>query len=104
MPYMVVTTSFPGHKVTELVKKYAEVEAKLPWAGNGIGTFLAGPASTRDQEGVKTLAICQPNEGKLEEALTFEYKRLNMLNDIEGFEFKLTVYFSAEEGRAIRSP
>jgi hypothetical protein len=91
MPYIFASSSYPTHKVNEVVEKYFEALKKYP-PDRTLGKELIQAAVSTDEKGIKSLGVSLVKEGKLNEALTYIGKMMAMFQPIEGFEYKIRVW------------
>jgi hypothetical protein len=92
MPKLCVmtTSTIPTHKLSDCQQRTIEARKKYPRDGEG-GTILTYVAK-RSDEGIKTVFIVQPSEGKLEAEYRLQTDRQMMYNDIEGYESAVEVW------------
>ena len=100
MPYIFVTTWYPSHKVTEVVKVYLEMLKKFP-EDESLGEAIIPAAVNTGCEGVKSLAVNKVKEGKLEESLTRTGTQMAMFQNVEGFEYSVEIWSTVEEAMAM---
>ena len=100
MPYIFVTTWYPSHKVTEVVKVYLEMLKKYPEDESLVETIIPAAVNT-GCEGIKSLAVTKVKEGKLEEALTRTGTQMAIFHGVEGFEYSTEVWSTIEEAMAM---
>ena len=99
MPYIITTTWYPSEKAVEVTEKFFEVLKKYPPDEN-IANRIVPAAVTTTQQGIKTMAISEVKEGKLEEALTRSGNMMAMLMNISAFEYSIDVYSTITEALA----
>jgi hypothetical protein len=98
MPYRVVTATYPTEKAKEVLEKMSDIIKKYP-RDETIATRVLPAIAKTTKQGLKSIAVSDVKEGRLEEALTRAGKRMAMLNDIEGLEYSIDVYMSLRELR-----
>jgi hypothetical protein len=96
IPYIITTSLYPSHKVTEVAKRYLEAIKKYPPDEN-LATEVVPAAVKSTHKGIKVLGITEVRKGKLEEAYDRTVGMMSMFFDIQGFEYKTQVYFKVEE-------
>lgn len=98
MPYIVITTVYPSHKVDEVVKKYIEMLPKYPPVPS-VGESVVSAVKTVEQ-GIKQLTVYEVKEGKLEEALNLWTKGSAEYRNIEGYGVTIEVWATTAEAFA----
>jgi len=98
MPYLITFTKWPSDKTTEVIKKVIESNKKFAEDESLGEDLLPGNAIKATKEGVKTITVLNVSKGKLEEAYRFAQAVGNFFStSIEGFEFTIEVWSTAEE-------
>ncbi|MFX1506709.1 MAG: hypothetical protein ACFFDC_11455 [Promethearchaeota archaeon] len=99
LPYIVIRSWYPTHKVPEVAQRYLEVLEKHPHDETLSESVV--PASIKATErGIESIAIALAKEGKLEEALSSIIQSQVMYHDIEGYEYSVEVQYTAVEALA----
>ena len=96
MPYMFTTSSYPTDLREEAVEAYFKMLNEMPF-DKSLGKETIKVAVTTTPKGVKTLSIMDVKEGKLTEALLWDYRRMSYFQLIKGFEFKIRVWTNIVE-------
>ena len=96
MPYIVTTIAYPTHKISEVVKIYAEHQKKYPH-DRSLSKELVPAAVTTNGKGVLSFSIELVKEGKLEEALKYVGKVLTLYQPVEDLEYKVRVWQTVVE-------
>ena len=65
-----------------------------------LGETVVDAVTTATKDGLKTVSISVPKEGKLEESLTRTTATMAMFQPIQGFSYSIEIYTSAEESLA----
>lgn len=99
MPYIVTTSKCPSHKLNEAAETYLELSKKYPF-NNDLYNLITPGAVKATEQGMQTIAITEPKEGKLQEALEYEMKSMAMFYHIEGYECTVEVQMTVEEAFA----
>jgi len=99
MPYILVKSWYPAHKIPEAVKIYVEMLKKYP-ADDSLGEQIVPNAVKSTELGITSIGITKVKEGKLEEALTRSQNSLVMFHGLEGFRYKIEVWATIEEAMA----
>ena len=100
IPYIVVTTWFPLNKGTEVAEKYIEVRKDFPPDKSLAKEILQG-ALRAERNKIKTIGISEVKEGKLDEALIRQANAAIPFHDIEGYEYKIEVFFNIVEAMGL---
>jgi len=96
MPYVMITTTFPTTKAREVAKVYLEVNKKYPTDKTLEKPIFQGAIKSGD-EGIMTIGITEPKPGKMSEFLVRLQDSLVMYHDIEGYKYKIEVWYSVVE-------
>ena len=96
MPYIVTTGWYPTHIEKEITEKYFEVVKQFPF-DRSLGRDTIPVAITTNKNGVKMFSVMEVKEGKLEDALTWCSKRMLLLQNIKGWEYKVRVWVTIVE-------
>ena len=96
MPYIIVTTQYPSHKAQEVGEAYLEGLKKFP-PDESLATEVVPAAAKATLQGIKVMAIIEPKEGKLQEALDRVNKEMAMYGPIEGLECSIETYGTVSE-------
>ncbi len=99
MPHIFVTAWYPTDKVPEVVKIWFQSMKKYP-TDESLGETVVNAVTTATKDGLKTVSVSVPKEGKLEESLARTMAIMAMFQPIEGFEYSIELYTSAEESLA----
>ena len=97
--YTIITSSYPSDKAKEVAEKYMEVLGKYP-PNTSLTTEIIPAAVKRTEKGIKVITVAEVKPGKIEEALLYGENGMAMFNDIQGYEYSLDVYLTAEEALA----
>ena len=97
--YIIYSVVYPSHKAKEVAEKYIEMVAKYPTDEN-LTTEIIPAAVKRTEKGIKVITVAEVKPGKIEEALLYGENGMAMFNDIQGYEYSLDVYLTAEEALA----
>ena len=96
LAYIMLTAWFPAHKAVDVGKRYLEVRKKYP-DDRSLAKRAAPPLVSRFQNGFKIIGIFKVKQGKLDELILRIMEGLTMLNDIEGYNYKIEPLISIEE-------
>jgi hypothetical protein len=96
MPYIFVTSSYPSDLADETVEAYFKMLKEMPF-DRSLAKETVQVACQTTPKGVKTVSIIDVKEGKLTEALLWEYKRMGYFMGIKGFEYKIRVWTNIVE-------
>ena len=99
MPYIVVYSWYPTHKVPEVAQRYLEVLEKYPH-DETLSEQVVPVSIKATERGIQGIAIALAKEGKLEEALSAIIQSQVMYHDIEGYEYSVEVQFTVVESLA----
>ncbi len=99
MPYIVIRSWFPSYKASEVAKTYIEERKKYP-RDRTLGKIVA-EAVRSEEDGIMSMGIMEVKEGKLEEALNRRQNIEVLYHDIEGYKYKLSVWWTAVEALAM---
>ena len=98
MPYLVITSWYPSHKVPDVIKIYTEMLKKYPPNVLAkLGEYCVENAGSATEKGLKSMSIFDVKEGKLEEALKTARSALAMAQSIEGYEYTVEVWSTLTE-------
>ena len=98
MPYMVITSWYPVHKVPDVIKVYAELLKKYPPSSlEELGETCVNNAGTSTENGLKAMSVFDVKEGKIEEALKTARGALAMFHSIEGYSYSIEVWSTITE-------
>lgn len=97
MPYVMTTTTFPANKSREVAKTYLEVMKKYPPDKTLEKQIFQGAIQSNDN-GITTVGITEPKPGKMSEFLVRLQNSMVMYHDIEGYKYKIEVWYSVVEG------
>ena len=100
MPHIMVTSWWPmgPAKSAEIAKKAYEIAKKFP-ADESIMIDLA-QGFLGSKMGVKSVAIVNVKEGKLEEAVARVLEIYGLYTEVEGFTYKAEIMVTVEEAWA----
>ncbi len=93
--YIIVTTSFPIQKATEVAKKFVEERTKNPPDRSLIKQILDALRVVRGR--VKGISISKVKEGKLDEALLRVQNDMVPYHELEGYEYTIKIFFDVVE-------
>lgn len=96
MPYVMLTSTFPTTKAREVAKVYLEVNKKYPYDKTLYKQTFRGAIKSGD-EGIMTIGISEPLPGKMSEYIVRLQDSLVMYHDIEGYKYKIEVWYSLVE-------
>jgi len=99
MPYIVITNWFPSNKAMEAAEKYLEERKKYP-RDRSLGKMVV-EALKSDERGIVGFSVINVKEGKLEESLLREQNIQVMYHDIEGYRYKIDVWWNITEALAM---
>jgi len=88
MVYLLSTVWFPPVKGEEVGKKFLEVVKKYP-ENKSLGKSVLAGALMRTKYGIKSIAIYQVKEGKLDAALEWVSDILAAYSEIEGVNSRI---------------
>ena len=88
MVYIFTKSWYPTHKATEVAKIYAEVMQQYP-PDKSLGNIIVPVAARATKEGIESLIIVKPKEGKLKQEIRRIIEIMSHFNDIEGCEFAI---------------
>jgi len=98
MVYLVITSWYPSHKVSDVIKTFTEMLKKYPPSVIAeLGEILVNNAGTSTENGLKAMSVYDVKEGKLEEALKIARSALAMFQPVEGYESKVEVWSTVTE-------
>ena len=98
MPFIVVTSWYPTHKVSDVLKIFPEFLKKYP--PNVLAEFgeiSVNQAVTSTEKGLKSMSFFDIKEGKLEEALKVARSAVAMFQAVEGYEYSIEVWSTITE-------
>ncbi|MHA2287633.1 MAG: hypothetical protein ACXABG_02480 [Promethearchaeota archaeon] len=98
MPYLVIRSVIPPHKIDELIKKLMEVTPKYP-PDPSIDEHVFG-ATKATEQGSIWMNIFEVKEGQLDAAYVRWRKAMAELRNVEGFKYAIDVWATDEESRA----
>ncbi|MFX1443994.1 MAG: hypothetical protein ACFFHV_11310 [Promethearchaeota archaeon] len=90
------TSTFPANKSREVAKTYLEVVKKYPIDRNLEKPIFQG-AIRSDEGGITTVGITEPKPEKMDEYLVRLQDSMVMYHDIDGFKYKIEVWYSVVE-------
>lgn len=96
MPYIIVTTQYPSHKVQEVAEAYLEALKKYP-PDESLGTQVVPAAVKTTLDGIEVLAVIEVKAGKLEEAVDRTIREMAMYLPIEGLEYSIDTWATVSE-------
>ncbi|MHA1915184.1 MAG: hypothetical protein ACW98F_00600 [Candidatus Hodarchaeales archaeon] len=99
MTYIVITAWFPTSKRREIAQKALEVAQKFP-PDSSLGTIVVPGALLGSPNGIKSIAITDVREGKLEEAMNRVTEMIQEYLDIEGFNYQVETAMTQPEAMA----
>lgn len=99
MPYIVTHCWYPVHKADEAGKKYMEVMQKYP-PDESLGKEIVPVAVTSCKDGLETLTIMEVERQKVGEALERQKSFMIEFKSVEGFNYEIKTWSTAEEGLA----
>ena len=98
MPFLVITSWYPTHKASEVIKILSEVLKKYPPNVLAeLGETSVNQAVTTTEKGLKAMSFYDVKEGKLEEALKIARSALAMCQSIEGYEYTIEIWSTFTE-------
>lgn len=95
MPYLFIKSTYPSHKIDEVVKKILEVMQKFP-PDLSLGEQVAG-ATKADEKGIVGLTVYEVKEGKFDEAMKRWMIVMSEFRNIEGYEYSMDVWATTIE-------
>lgn len=98
MPYIFIKSTYPSHKIDEVVKKYLEVLQKFP-PDPSMGEQVAN-ATRADGQGIVGLTVFEVKEGKFDEAMKRWMSAMTEFRNIEGYEYSMDVWATVIEAFA----
>ena len=98
MPFIIAIAQYPSHKQQEAIAKQVQVVSKYPYGE--VLKVICSTINTTDK-GVKGMFIYEPKEGKFLDALTMIRKLFYNFIDIEGLEYTIETWYTADEAMAI---
>jgi hypothetical protein len=107
MPYLIVTSVYPGEKAPEVGEKYFEALNKYPTDENLV-TQLVPAAGCRGgnrrniggtHREIQVMGISEVKKGKLNEAFSRLVSMMIMFDSIQGFEYRVEIYLKVEEAQ-----
>jgi len=98
VPYIFIKSTYPSHKIDELLKKNLEVVPKYP-PNPSLGETVVS-ATKADGQGIVSLSIYEVKKGKFEEAMDLWVKGQMEFRNIEGYEFSIETWVTAAEAFA----
>ncbi|MHA2287476.1 MAG: hypothetical protein ACXABG_01690 [Promethearchaeota archaeon] len=98
MPYLVIRSVYPPHKIDELVKKLMEVTPKYP-PDPSIGEQVLGAVKATEQ-GHISMTVFEVKEGQLDAAYARWTKGMAEYRNVEGFKYSIDVWSTGEEALA----
>ena len=99
MPYIISRTWYPPSKMDETAKKYLEALGKFPF-DESLGKQIVPVAVTVSKDGLETLMIVEVEIPKVGEALEWVKRFMIEFRTIEGFNYEVKTWSTAEEGLA----
>jgi len=99
MPYYVITSWFPTNKAVEVANRYLEERKKYP-RDRSLGKIVV-EAIKPSENGIMTIGIMDVKEGKLEEAILRQQNIQVMYHKIEGYRYKIDVWWNPAEALAM---
>ena len=100
MVYIIITNKFPATKAKEVGKTYLEQFKKYP-PDKSLETQVFRGAIKSDEDGITTIGITEPKEGKMKEFLRRLADGMAMYHDIEGFKYKIEVWYNVFEAMEV---
>jgi len=98
MPFLVITSWYPTHKASEVIKIFPEILKKYPPSVLAeLGETSVNQAVTTTEKGLKAMSFYDVKKGKLEEALMTAKSALAMAQSIEGYEYTIEVWSTITE-------
>jgi hypothetical protein len=99
MPYLVITSWYPSHKLPDIINVYAEMLKKYPPNVLAeLGEYCVNNAGSTTEKGLKGMSVFEVKKGKLEEALKTARGALAMFRSIEGYVYTIEVWTTITEG------
>ena len=99
MPYIISRTWYPPSKMDETAKKYLEVLDKFPF-DESLGKQVVPVAVTVSKDGLETQMIMEVEIPKVGEALEWVKRFMIEFRTIEGFNYEVKTWSTAQEGLA----
>jgi hypothetical protein len=99
MPYIIGRSWYPPNKSDETTKKYLEVLEKYPF-DESLGKQIVPVAVTVSKDGLETLMILEVEIQKVGAALEWAKRFMLEFRTIEGFNWEIKTWSTAEEGLA----
>ena len=94
--YLVVMSTYPNDKASEVGKTYLKVMQKYPDDPSiGEPTVLAAVKSNKD--GINVISMSKIKKGKLEAAQQLAWNRMVMFNEIEDFRYTVDIWLEVTE-------
>jgi hypothetical protein len=99
MPYIITRCWYPPRKADEVVKKYFEVMEKYP-PDETLGRQIVPVATTTSNCGYETMSVTEVEREKVGDALERQKTAFIEFRKIEGFNYEIKIWTTAEEGFA----
>ncbi len=99
MPYIIGRSWYPPNKADETVKKYLEVMEKLPF-DESLGKQIIPVATTVNKDSQTSISVAEVEQQKVGEALEWAKRFMIEFRTIEGFNYEVKTWSTAEEGLA----
>jgi len=96
MPYIITNSLYPSDIVNDVAKRYIEAMTKYP-PNEKLATEIVPCAVKSTHEGIQVISIAEVKEGKMDEAYKHCLGRMVMFQNIQGFEYRMDIYATAEE-------
>ena len=99
MPYIITRAWYPPSKMDETAKKYLEILEKYPF-DESLGKQVIPVAVTVSKDGLETLMVVEVEIPKAGDALEWAKRFMIEFRNIEGFNYEVKTWSTAEEGLA----
>ena len=99
MPYIIGRSWYQPNKADETVKKYLEVMEKYPF-DESLGKQIVPVATTVTKDGLSSLTVAEVEQHKVGDALEWAKRFMIEFRNIEGFNYEVKTWSTAEEGLA----
>ena len=99
MPYIITRCWYPPSKADEVVKKYLEVIEKFP-PDEALGKQIVPVAITTSDCGYESLSVTEVERQNVGDTLERQKAAFIEFRNIEGFNYEIKTWTTAEEGIA----
>ncbi|MFX0100704.1 MAG: hypothetical protein ACFFCS_14105 [Candidatus Hodarchaeota archaeon] len=96
MVYIVGDAWYPLHLAPKVGKAFLEAIKKYPH-DKSLGKQVIDSAVQTVKDGIHAFGVMKVKEGKIKEAMDLVNKRLLMVAAVEGYQYKLRVYYEMAE-------